>query len=65
LTPEYINESWSPEVLWVMFRERLENIRRMNAIASQARREDSEDGGTRRVVSDLELFKKMGIDPSA
>jgi len=57
LTPHYINEEWSPELLWLMFHERHLEIQRMRTKA-EPRGEPDE---VRRVVSDVELFKMMGI----
>ena len=51
LTPDYINEAWTPEILWVMFQERKKDIERKES----AMRGDE----PRRVVSDTTLFEKM------
>jgi len=58
IIPEYINEHWSPEVLWLMFRERKDNIRRLEEMREKALAGGEEE---RREVSDLELFKKMKL----
>jgi hypothetical protein len=59
LTPDYVNQEWTPEILWLMFYERKDNIERIEEYRRrQLGHEPEED---RRVVSDTELFKKMKI----
>jgi len=57
LTPDVINERWSPELLWLMFYERRENIRMLEEMQRVKENPDEE----RRYVSDVDLFKKMKI----
>ena len=59
LTPQYVNDEWSPELLWLMFHERLLDIERRSP------KEDgdlSEDRNPSRHVTDSELFATMGIN---
>ena len=62
LTPQYVNEEWTPEILWLMFHERVLEIDKRNELM-KAPTERTDDGGERRFVSDAELFKIMGINP--
>jgi len=52
LTPEYINEYWTEELLVLMFISRARSIKRQRALI---------DGKTEDFVSDDELFRQMGI----
>lgn len=57
LTPEYINEKWTEELLSLMFQKRNERIERWNAQSAGKAAPTPE----RRRVSDMELFQTMGI----
>jgi len=62
ITPDYINQQWTPEILFVMFRERKENIRRIEEQQEEDRqRMENGDTGPRRKISDVELFRKMKL----
>jgi hypothetical protein len=58
LTAEVINE-WTPELLWLMFRERSKEIRRLRE--SQRKTEGAGEPALEpvNVLSDTELFKKI------
>jgi hypothetical protein len=60
LTPHYLNEYWSPEILFLMFYERLKDIEKQKP---KKRDPLHEEDGERRIVSDTELFKLMKINP--
>jgi hypothetical protein len=51
-----INDEWTPELLWLMFRERSREIAR-----TRRERADlpSDDTPPRRVLSDLQIFKRI------
>jgi hypothetical protein len=58
LTAEVINE-WTPELLWLMFRERSKEIRRIREAQRSAERGEPVYEQPRNVLSDTDLFKKI------
>ena len=58
LTAEVINE-WTPELLWLMFRERSKEIRRLREMQRQRADDEPEYEQPRNVLSDTDLFKKI------
>ena len=58
LTADVLNEHWTPELLWLMFRERSKEIRRLREMRPKAE-QDEQDYEPRNVLSDTDLFKKI------
>jgi hypothetical protein len=58
LTPEYVNDRWSPEILWLMFHERKLELERVREAQGQEPEQEP-----RRRISDAEMFKLLKIDP--
>jgi hypothetical protein len=58
LTPEHVNDRWSPEILWLMFHERKLELERVR----EAQGQEPEQEPKRR-ISDAEMFKLLKIDP--
>jgi hypothetical protein len=58
LTADVLNEHWTPELLWLMFRERSKEIRRLREMRPTTEREEQDDE-PRNVLSDTDLFKKI------
>jgi hypothetical protein len=62
LAPEYVTDQWSPEILWLMFRERSREIQRIREARRESERHfEMDEYDERNVISDVELFKRMGI----
>ena len=56
VSAEVLNDNWTPELLWLMFRERSKEIRRLR----EAQRETGEpEARPVNVLSDVDLFKKI------
>ena len=58
LTADVLNEHWTPELLWLMFRERSKEIRRLRQMRPKPQGEE-DFNEPRNVLSDSELFQKI------
>jgi hypothetical protein len=66
LTPKYVNEEWTPEILWLMLHERLKEIEKREEIHREIWEMETKPKRSperRHVVADTDLFKLMGINP--
>lgn len=57
LQADVLNDHWTPELLWLMFRERSKEIRRLRE--AQPKTERQEPYEPKNVLSDTDLFKKI------
>ena len=59
VTPEYINQHWTPEIIHLMFEKYSEWIEQCKAATEPS--EGREYQTAKRRVTDMELFNVMGI----
>jgi hypothetical protein len=63
LSPEYLNENWTEELLALMFQKRNERIERAQATTAGESTTARPSQPASRRVTDTELLAQMGINP--